>query len=116
MAGEAGLEPATCGFGDRCSSQLSYSPASELACPLLFDFLVRGVLAAMLAKLGKLQPVFRQSFLVLLGEVCDALALLALHFYQIVLRHKMTFNKFKSEPMSGFEPLTYSLPWSCSTS
>ena len=30
LAGEAGLEPATSGFGDRCSSQLSYSPAFYL--------------------------------------------------------------------------------------
>ncbi len=26
LAGVAGLEPATPGFGDRCSSQLSYTP------------------------------------------------------------------------------------------
>ena len=28
FTGEAGVEPATPGFGDRCSSQLSYSPNS----------------------------------------------------------------------------------------
>ena len=28
-AGEAGVEPATPGFGDRCSSQLSYSPCDH---------------------------------------------------------------------------------------
>ena len=27
MAGAVGLELTTCGFGDRCSSQLSYTPA-----------------------------------------------------------------------------------------
>ncbi len=30
VAGEAGLEPATPGFGDRCSSQSSYSPVFNL--------------------------------------------------------------------------------------
>jgi hypothetical protein len=28
--GEAGLEPATPGFGDRCSSQLSYTPTNAI--------------------------------------------------------------------------------------
>ena len=30
MAGVEGLEPATPGFGDRCSSQLSYTPSGAL--------------------------------------------------------------------------------------
>jgi hypothetical protein len=54
LAGEAGLEPATCGFGDRCSNQLSYSPAlSCFALPLvsLFHFFVKGVLPAERTKL-----------------------------------------------------------------
>ena len=29
MAGAVGLELTTCGFGDRCSSQLSYTPAGS---------------------------------------------------------------------------------------
>src|SRR4030042_3560996 len=42
-AGEAGLEPATCGFGDRCSSQLSYSPAR-------FSFLWKGPFISILCE------------------------------------------------------------------
>ena len=30
MAGVAGLEPAACGFGDRCSTKLSYTPIHNL--------------------------------------------------------------------------------------
>ncbi len=30
MAGQEGLEPPTCGFGDRCSAKLSYWPKQSL--------------------------------------------------------------------------------------
>ena len=39
LAREEGLEPPTCGFGDRCSSQLSYSriaPWPQGACDFTF--------------------------------------------------------------------------------
>ena len=45
LAGVGGLEPPTCGFGDRCSNQLSYTPSfapsaafltSKLYCNFLF--------------------------------------------------------------------------------
>ena len=35
VAGVEGLEPPTPGFGDRCSSQLSYTPAEEATLPTL---------------------------------------------------------------------------------
>ena len=38
MAGVAGLEPATCGFGDRCSTYLSYTPFQAIR--FLLSFLV----------------------------------------------------------------------------
>ncbi len=41
MAGPAGLEPATPGFGDRCSTKLSYEPADtarlQLPCFLVLS-------------------------------------------------------------------------------
>ena len=33
LAGVEGLEPPTPGFGDRCSSQLSYTPTAMQRCP-----------------------------------------------------------------------------------
>ena len=35
LAGAAGLEPATGGFGDRCSTKLSYTPALIYQVPLV---------------------------------------------------------------------------------
>jgi hypothetical protein len=63
MAGEAGLEPATCGFGDRCSSLLSYSPfqcsfrSLSRDRPSSLHFFMKRVLTAELAVLVDLEPL-----------------------------------------------------------
>ena len=82
MAGQEGLEPPTVGFGDRCSSQLNYWPATIVVavatCPVppktLFGLAMQSVLAAETAILFKLQLV-RSILLVL---CCRVVALLAL--------------------------------------
>src|SRR6266496_2351659 len=71
MAGQTGLEPATPGFGDRCSAKLSYWPN-----PALPRFLVRGVLPAGRAVLLELDPV-RMQPLVLGLDVVAPLAVVA---------------------------------------
>ena len=50
LAGPTGIEPATAGFGDRCSTRLSYSPTE------LPGFFMRGVLLTEPAVFFKLHP------------------------------------------------------------
>ena len=53
---------------------------------LFFPFFMDGVLAAPFAKFGKLNFPFH-FFLVFAAPIANALAGLALQFYQVVLRH-----------------------------
>ena len=71
-AGLAGLEPATPGFGDRCSTKLSYRPTPRLA-----GLLVSRVLAAKPAVFAVLDPTWMRAS-VLHRRVVAATALLAL--------------------------------------
>ncbi len=72
MAGQAGLEPATTGFGVRRSSQLELlTPTSPL--PLQFDFPVRGVGPAKRAELLKSQ-LFRGGLFVFRRGIVFTLA------------------------------------------
>ena len=74
LAGQEGLEPPTCGFGDRRSTNWSYWP---IAFPdYLPSFLVQRMVAAPLAVLLQLDTI-RIVLLVLLGRVVTALALRA---------------------------------------
>ena len=73
LAGQEGLEPPTCGFGDRRSTNWSYWPVSLPILPLA-SFLVKRVLVAPLAVLLELDAL-RVVLLVLLGRVVTALAL-----------------------------------------
>ena len=55
MAGKERLELTTCGFGDRCSSQLSYFPVNFNRFPTLLGFPVERVLTLELAILDLLK-------------------------------------------------------------
>ncbi len=52
----------------------------------LFCFFVRVMGLAMLAVLLYLQPIFK-LLLIFMAVIVDALAIAALHLYQIILRH-----------------------------
>ena len=72
MAGPAGFEPATPGFGVRCSTNSSYGPASTRYSTLL-GFLVQGVFVTPLAVLLFLH-LLSLLFLVDEGNVVPPLA------------------------------------------
>ena len=74
LAGQEGLEPPTCGFGDRRSTNWSYWPIS--VSESLASFLVQGMGATPLAILLELNTI-GIILLVLLGRVVAALALSA---------------------------------------
>ena len=71
LAGQEGLEPPTCGFGDRRSTNWSYWPM--LDCLILSSLAVNGVMAAPLTILLHLHTI-RIVLLVLFGRVVAALA------------------------------------------
>ena len=79
MAGAVGLELTTCGFGDRCSSQLSYTPKLPklLIGHCLPGLPMQGVLAVELTELFLLKPA-RSVPLFLFSRVVAVLALGAL--------------------------------------
>ena len=72
LAGQEGLEPPTCGFGDRRSTNWSYWPIS--VSESLASFLVQGMGTTPLAILLELNTI-GIILLVLLGRVVAALAL-----------------------------------------
>jgi len=77
---------------------------------------VHGVFPAKFTKLFQLQAVL-QGLLVFAGKIICMFALLALHFYKIILRHIIKFFRrgfaplCLSEPLSGFEPETFSFAY-----
>ena len=76
LAGQEGLEPPTCGFGDRRSTNWSYWPIACAFLDRLASLTMQGVMATPLAVLLELDTV-RIVLLVLLGRVVAALALRA---------------------------------------
>ena len=80
LAGKVRLELTTCGFGDRCSSQLSYFPALEN-----FTASARFFMHSVLALEGAvflLFQAFRSVALFFGRRIVATFALSALHNYQ----------------------------------
>ena len=75
LAGQAGLEPATFGFGDRRSTNWSYWPVQATSkCYILAGFLVQGVMTTPAAVLLELDAL-RIVLLILLSRIVTTLAL-----------------------------------------
>ena len=86
MAGTAGLEPTTCGFGDRCSAKLSYAPAlagkytDPTGLPAQALLFVLSMMATLGAELAQRQ-IIRHVLPILGGYIVTHLALAALQYY-----------------------------------
>jgi hypothetical protein len=107
--GLVGFEPTTHGFGDRCSASWSYRPKHR---PILFfHFFVSSVLPAKTAILLQLNP-FWLLLLIFRAAIIDPIAFFALKLN--IFTHGFLLFQFHKPP-TGIEPVTPSLPRTCST-
>ena len=119
-AGLVGFEPTTHGFGDRCSASWSYRPIfyqyensrpNSIPQPLFLHLAMNRMLAAKPAIFFQLDPL-GFLFLILCAAIISPMTFGAFKLY--IFTHGFAgFLFFK--PPTGIEPVTPSLPRTCST-
>ena len=99
LAGQEGLEPPTCGFGDRRSTNWSYWPMLVQTSDALSSLFMHRVELAPLAVLLQLDTV-RIVLLVLLGRVVTALALRTRQGDQRT--HEFSFKLYRKQALMAY--------------